>query len=277
MPAPTCQSCGGFLNKKWGRDAAGNARPRSDWQCPKHGTVLTCAECCSQCPSTGWGGSNLRGKRLTAAVLPAAPAVPVAPSNPAPAAGQPLREAGRSRSPPGLRITPAVLEERMRSQHRFLAGRWEWPLEPSWKYSGRASTWGEAVSHSLTTWWLGLLAAGKVRSVKLQIFLRWVQQQRQEQDQREAHRRQQQHQQQELQQPEHHGLQGRSSSSSSSDRMQFSVPPCVACLESRPTQLCNPCHHLCLCEACSLQLLQEDDLRCPVCRGHVESFTKAWY
>ena len=57
----------------------------------------------------------------------------------------------------------------------------------------------------------------------------------------------------------------------------FNVPPCVACLEARPTELCIPCHHLCLCEACSLHLMQEGDVRCPVCRSHLECFTKAFY
>ena len=156
--------------------------------------------------------------------------------------------------------------ERVRSQHRFLAGRSEWPLEPSWKYGGRASKWGEAVWNALTTWWLRRLEGGEVRYVKLKIFLQWVQQQRQEQREREDRRQQQQLQGQ---------VQDASGSSKGSD--MFTVPPCVACLEARPTELCTPCHHLCLCEACPLHLMQEDDVRCPVCRSHLEGFTKAFY
>ena len=138
----------------------------------------------------------------------------------------------------------------------------DWPLEPSWKFGDRASTWGEAVGESLTTWWLRRLAAGEVRSAKLKIFLQWAQEQR---DSEASQQRLQ-------------SGQGSSSSNSSvDDRAQLSVPPCIICLEARPTQLCAPCHHFCLCEACSLQLFHEDNVRCPVCRGPVESFIKAFY
>lgn len=279
MPAPPCESCGSLLNIKWGRDAAGNKRPRSEWQCPKHGTILTCAKCCPQCPQTGWGGSSSRGKKVVAKAEPAGASLPASSASSAPPEISTARRDGRgdadsSRSPRGLRITPAQLEERMRSQHRFLAGRGEWPLELSWKYGSRASTWAEAVGDSLTTWWLRRLDDGVVRSVKLKIFLQWARQQRREQCERESSRQQQLHQQQQVAER----LRDNSGcSSEGSGRMQFSVPPCVVCLEARPTQLCVPCHHLCLCEVCSLQLLQDDDARCPVCRGVLDSFVTAFY
>ena len=211
----------------------------------------------------------MRGQQLTVAALPAEPTVPAASSHIAPPQTSSTgggRGARRDRPPRLLRITPAQSEESVRSQHRFLAGRSDWPLEPSWKYGGRASKWGEAVWNALTTWWLRRLEGGEVRYVKLKIFLQWVQQQRQEQREREDRRQQQQLQGQ---------VQDASGSSKGSD--MFTVPPCVACLEARPTELCTPCHHLCLCEACPLHLMQEDDVRCPVCRNHLEGFTKAFY
>ena len=255
-----------------------------------HGTLLTCGGCCPQCPKTGHGGSDLHGARrvvaaaaaaaaaapppVAAALAPAAPAaapavppaVPPAASTAAPpaaVAGRVQAPAPRSRSPRVLRMTAAELEERMRRQHRFFEGRFQWPLEPTWKYGVKASTWGQAVHLPLTTWWLRLLQAGTLVSVKLQIFLRWVQQQRREQAQAESKQQQE--------------LERGSSSSGSSSSGDFRMPPCVACLDRLPTQLCNPCGHLCLCEDCSLRLLQEEEPGCPVCRGPVESFTKVFY
>jgi hypothetical protein len=289
MPAPNCRSCGAFLNQKWGKDADGRSRPRHEWQCPRHGTLLTCGTCCPQCPKRGHGGSDLRGARLVAAAVPAAvasalaapapllqpkappvapPAAPPEAPPGAPPAAAAVADAGRvqgpaprSRSPRALRMTPRELQERMRSQHRFLEGRADWPLQPGWNYGARASTWSQAVHLPLTTWWLRKLEAGSLRCVKLQIFLRWVQQQRAEEQQRAEGERKRQ---QELE---------RGSGGSGDLR----IPPCVACLDSPPTQLCQPCGHLCLCEGCSLRLLQAEEPGCPVCRGRVQSFTRAWY
>jgi hypothetical protein len=264
MPAPKCLTCGSFLSKQWGKDAAGLPRRRDEWQCPRHGTLLTCAQCCPRCPKTGHGGSHLRGR--VAAAAAAAAAVPAAPvPSAAAAAAEAQSVMPRSRSPRRLRMTAGALEERLRRQHRFLAGRSEWPLEASWKYGSRASTWGEAVNEPFTDWWMAKLEAGTLRSVKLQIFLRWVQQQRLQQQQQQPQNALPQQQ------------QASATGSSSSHGSDFTIPPCVACMDSLPTQLCNPCGHLCLCETCSLQLYKEESPHCPVCRGQLESFTTVWY
>merc|ERR1712098_81406 len=40
---------------------------------------------------------------------------------------------------------------------------------------------------------------------------------------------------------------------------------CTICMTNPSTHVCLPCRHKCLCEECSVQLLEVDD-RCPICR-----------
>eukprot|EP00045_Choanoeca_perplexa_P004300 m.37345 g.37345 ORF g.37345 m.37345 type:complete len:355 (+) comp12496_c0_seq1:147-1211(+) len=48
---------------------------------------------------------------------------------------------------------------------------------------------------------------------------------------------------------------------------------CVVCLDRRPSVLVEPCGHLCLCDACGVELSNQptDMLRCPVCRGPMDN------
>ena len=46
---------------------------------------------------------------------------------------------------------------------------------------------------------------------------------------------------------------------------------CVVCLDEQKSVLIMPCRHLCLCEACAVQVMSAPLVRCPVCRGKVAS------
>jgi hypothetical protein len=203
---------------------------------------MRCAEHCLCARSGLRTGASAARSRVTAA----------APPPPPPAkASQPAARAPRSRSPMAhstLRITPRELEDRMRSQHRFLPSRNQWPLEPSWGYGEQVLTWAEAVGHPSTTKWLATLDRGVLWSAKLQIFLRWARQQ-----------------------------QNATVAPCPAPAAPQAIPPCVVCLTSPPSQACVPCHHLCLCGPCSLLLHQEGDVRCPVCRSPAASFVRVFY
>jgi hypothetical protein len=164
---------------------------------------------------------------------------------------QPGASSGRSRSPRHLRITPAELENRMRSQNRLAASRHGWALEVSWGYGPEVVTWGQAVGHFVTRRWLASLDQGRVYSVKLQIFLRWV-------------RQQQQQQQQGAQQP-------------SITAVDALIPPCVVCLSAPPVWACSPCMHLCTCGPCSVALRDEAGATCPLCRDAFLDIVRIFY
>ncbi|XP_011270555.1 hypothetical protein CAOG_08893, partial [Capsaspora owczarzaki ATCC 30864] len=46
---------------------------------------------------------------------------------------------------------------------------------------------------------------------------------------------------------------------------------CLICLSAPTTAKLMPCRHACLCTECATTLMQRNE-RCPVCRGHIESF-----
>ncbi|CAE7470299.1 ak1 [Symbiodinium natans] len=47
--------------------------------------------------------------------------------------------------------------------------------------------------------------------------------------------------------------------------------PCVVCLDGPRRILCQPCRHLCLCEACAVDL-RGGDSKCPICRDPATAF-----
>lgn len=55
---------------------------------------------------------------------------------------------------------------------------------------------------------------------------------------------------------------------------------CKVCFDNSATQLCTPCSHLCLCETCAETLQrntgQGERPSCPICRAHVQSFTRVF-
>jgi len=50
---------------------------------------------------------------------------------------------------------------------------------------------------------------------------------------------------------------------------------CVMCLSERPTWLCRPCNHLCLCDTCS-SAFAEDSVECLVCSKPVTSLMEVY-
>jgi hypothetical protein len=228
-----------------------------------------CAEHC-WCARNNLRTGAARGRSRNAGGAAASQTMPVVPEARPQAASAASGPSARSRSPQAarssLRMSPAALEERMRSQHRFFASRQTWPLEPTWGYDpGEAATWGQAVDHPVTSGWLASLDAGHVRSVKLQIFLRWARQQRQQP--------------QPQPQPEPRRGPGISAATASPGRSTSPValPPCCVCLEALPVWACTPCMHLCVCGPCSLLLLQEPSPRCPICRAELVDFARVFY
>ena len=70
MPgAPKCLSCGSYLGARWGKTPEGGKRPRAEWQCPYHGTVLQCARHCPGCVTARAGVLNGVGRQAEALVL----------------------------------------------------------------------------------------------------------------------------------------------------------------------------------------------------------------
>ena len=52
---------------------------------------------------------------------------------------------------------------------------------------------------------------------------------------------------------------------------------CCMCFgENRNTALV-PCHHMCLCETCAVQLMLESKPKCPICRRHVQATIKLYF
>ena len=52
---------------------------------------------------------------------------------------------------------------------------------------------------------------------------------------------------------------------------------CCMCFgENRNTALV-PCHHMCLCDACAVQLMLEPEPQCPICRRHVRKTIKLYF
>lgn len=46
---------------------------------------------------------------------------------------------------------------------------------------------------------------------------------------------------------------------------------CVICLDKKPTMICIPCGHMCLCESCKSQMTKK---RCPICNQPVKNIYK---
>lgn len=44
---------------------------------------------------------------------------------------------------------------------------------------------------------------------------------------------------------------------------------CVVCLDAAKSHMFQPCHHLCVCKACSRAIMASSDRKCPLCRSKV--------
>ena len=51
---------------------------------------------------------------------------------------------------------------------------------------------------------------------------------------------------------------------------------CVVCMDAPKQYAMVPCMHMCTCEACTPQLLEQGAQSCPVCRGPIESTTRVF-
>ena len=51
---------------------------------------------------------------------------------------------------------------------------------------------------------------------------------------------------------------------------------CVVCMDAPKDHLIRPCMHMCTCEACTRQLLQQGAQSCPVCRGPIEGIERVF-
>jgi len=51
---------------------------------------------------------------------------------------------------------------------------------------------------------------------------------------------------------------------------------CVVCMDAPKDHLIRPCMHMCTCEACTHQLLQQGAQSCPVCRGPIEGIERVF-
>ena len=207
MPAPKCLSCGSYLGARWGKTPEGGTRPRAEWQCPYHGTVLRCALHCPGCVTARaggpqWGGAPGRSASAAPAAAASAPPPPAPPAAPAPAAadalpadaaaadapaaaarGAQLRARSRSRSGEGRLYRRETIARRLLAQWRFLDEA-ERPLPPP----GRADsglvgygTWGGALQDERQlTLTRELLRSERWRnegahsSVHLTLFLAWA-------------------------------------------------------------------------------------------------------
>ena len=200
MPAPECQACSSFLNKKWGVDENGVKRPRASWCCPYCKDILKCFQCC-QCQKVhhNWGGSDQRGRAAVSASTIRAQGNAVglvnassnASSNAVQAnaaglvmshssssnAGAETRRS-RSRSAEGRRYTRSKITKALIDQWRHLkiaerpmpsAGRADSGIIPG-------ATWGEALrkGKSQTQELLRQDSSGYHSSVHLTLYLQWA-------------------------------------------------------------------------------------------------------
>ena len=51
---------------------------------------------------------------------------------------------------------------------------------------------------------------------------------------------------------------------------------CVVCMDAPKRCVVLPCMHMCTCEACSQQLLEQGAQSCPVCRGPMERIERVF-
>ena len=161
MVAPRCLGCNSLLNTRWGKTHDGYKRPRNEWQCPHHGTLLRCARCCPACVTLAGGvqrgGPPDRGvassSTAVAGPLAAAAAVPAAAAAARAAFVRDghLRRRSRSRSEEGRRFSRDTIERRLLGQWREVASISERPLpEPGRADSGIVGygTWGNALDNA---------------------------------------------------------------------------------------------------------------------------------
>eukprot|EP01084_Bolivina_argentea_P023232 43324_1 len=55
------------------------------------------------------------------------------------------------------------------------------------------------------------------------------------------------------------------------------VGECVVCLDAKRNHIIIPCGHVCICGQCKEAYEQQDDAKCPMCRGSIESILKAFF
>jgi len=51
---------------------------------------------------------------------------------------------------------------------------------------------------------------------------------------------------------------------------------CVVCMDAPKNHVMRPCMHMCTCEACTQQLLEQGVESCPVCRAPVEHIERVF-
>ena len=134
----------------------------------------------------------------------------------------------------------------MRAQNRLFSDKREWLVEASWGYGPGVPTWAQAVGHPVSRRWLAMLDRGTVRSVRLQVFLRWVRRQ----------------------------SAAEPANSASSTAPGTGV--CCACLTVASNIAIAPCGHISVCLGCIESLVLEGGSKCPICRGPIESYLRVY-
>ena len=51
---------------------------------------------------------------------------------------------------------------------------------------------------------------------------------------------------------------------------------CVVCMDVSKSHAVLPCMHMCTCEACTQQLVEQGAQSCPVCRGPIERIERVF-
>lgn len=52
---------------------------------------------------------------------------------------------------------------------------------------------------------------------------------------------------------------------------------CVVCMENDRNILIEPCHHLCCCSACIVQMRDSSNFHCPICRVSIEQAVEIYF